>query len=91
MDNDRDNEKWEVVMSTSGMTSAHIIAGRLEAEGIPVQFKYDVAGAIYAVTIDGLGEVKILVPSACRQWAQEILSRSYDETDMEWGDNKDNK
>lgn len=81
-----DDETWEVVISTSGITNAHIIAGRLEAEGIPYQLKYDAAGTIYAVTVDGLGEVKILVPCTCLQWAQEILSRSYDDADLEWGE-----
>ena len=79
-----DDEKWEVIFSTSGVTNAHIIAGRLEAEGVPTQLKYDIAGMIYAITIDGLGEVKILVPGIYREEAQKILSRSYNETDLEW-------
>lgn len=81
------NEKWECVFRTSGITNAHIIAGRLEAEGVPTQFKYDIAGTIYAIMVDGLGEVKILVPAIYRETAQKILSRSYEDTDMEWGKN----
>ena len=55
---------WEAVATASGMTQANIISGRLESEGIPTKLHYEAAGAIYAITIDGLGEVRILVPVA---------------------------
>jgi hypothetical protein len=75
---------WEAVTTASGMTQANIIVGRLESEGIPTKLYYDAAGAIYAVTIDGLGEVRILVPVNDWEKAKEILSRSYDEGDLLW-------
>ena len=52
-------EDWGVVTAASGLTNARIITGRLETEGIPTRLRYEAAGAIYAITIDGLGEVKI--------------------------------
>jgi hypothetical protein len=79
-----DEEKWEVVHTTSGMTHANIILGRLETEGIPTRLKYEAVGAIYAITIDGLGQVDILVPEQWIEIARDILSRSYDESDLEW-------
>ena len=79
-----DDEKWEIVHTTSGMTNAYIIMGRLKTEGIPTRLKYDVAGTIYAVTIDGLGEVEILVPAACLEKAREVLSQSYEDENMGW-------
>ena len=75
---------WEAVATVSGMTQANIIVGRLESEGIPTKLHYEAAGAIYAVTIDGLGEVRILVPVNDWGKAKEILSRSYDEGDLPW-------
>jgi len=57
------DEAWHVVYTASGMTQAKIITGRLETEGVPTRLKYEAAGAIYAITIDGLGEVRILVPA----------------------------
>jgi hypothetical protein len=78
------DETWEVVFRTSGITNAHIVAGRLETEGIPTQLKYDVAGAIYAITIDGLGEVRILVPSTYGERARKILSLNYEDDEMDW-------
>ncbi|MDP1991463.1 MAG: DUF2007 domain-containing protein [Syntrophales bacterium] len=75
---------WEAVATASGMTQANLIAGRLESEGIPAKLHYEAAGAIYAITIDGLGEVRILVPVADWARAREILSRSYDEGELPW-------
>jgi len=79
-------EKWEVVYRASGMTNANIVVGRLETEGIPTRLKYEAVGAIYAITIDGLGEVKVMVPESLRDKAHEVLSRSYDDNDMDWED-----
>jgi hypothetical protein len=66
------------------MTQANIIQGRLKSEGIPVKLSYEAAGTIYAITVDGLGEVKILVPVADWERAKEILSRSYDDGELPW-------
>jgi len=80
------NEKWDVVHRASGMVNANIIVGRLETEGIPTRLKYEAVGTIYPITIDGLGEVKILVPSRYLEYAREVLSRSYENDDMHWKD-----
>jgi hypothetical protein len=52
---------------------AQIIKGRLESEGIPVLLSYESAGLIYGLTIDGLGEVRIMVPKRLAEEAREIL------------------
>jgi hypothetical protein len=75
---------WEAVATASGMTQANIVAGRLRSEGIPTQLHYEAAGTIYAITIDGLGEVRILVPVADWQRAKEILSLSYEDGELPW-------
>jgi hypothetical protein len=85
MMNEADDAMWEVIAAASGMTQASIIVGRLASEGICTQLRYEAAGSIYAITIDGLGEVRILVAAADRDQAREILSRSYDEGDLDWG------
>jgi hypothetical protein len=55
---------------------AQIIKGRLESEGIPVLLSYESAGLIYGLTVDGLGEVKIMVPKHLAEEAKEILGIS---------------
>lgn len=79
-----DEEKWEVASTASGMTNANIVLGRLQTEGIPARLKYEAVGAIYAITIDGLGEVAILVPVSYVEKASEVLSRTYDDKDLDW-------
>ena len=79
-----DEEKWEVACTASGMTNANIVLGRLETEGIPARLKYEAVGAIYAITIDGLGKVDILVLAKDMEKAREILARTYDEGDIDW-------
>jgi len=52
---------------------AQIIKGRLESEGIPVLLNYESAGLVYGITVDGLGEVKVMVPKRLAEEAREIL------------------
>jgi hypothetical protein len=78
------DDSWRVVFTAAGMAQASIITGRLETEGIPTHLKYEAAGAIYAVTVDGLGEVKILVPQEDHARAVDVLNRSYDDGDLDW-------
>jgi hypothetical protein len=62
-----------VTVRTAKYMEAQIIKGRLESEGIPVLLSYESAGLIYGLTIDGLGEVKIMVPKHLAEEAKEIL------------------
>jgi hypothetical protein len=78
------NTEWERVTIVSGMVHADIIRGRLETEGIPVRLLYESAGRIYALTLDGLGEVEIRVPSACLRRAREVLGDVFGEEDIPW-------
>lgn len=79
-----DEDKWEVACRAAGMTNANIIMGRLKTEDIPARLKYEAVGTIYAITIDGLGEVEILVPAIYLEKAREILLQTYDDKDMNW-------
>lgn len=58
---------------TARYMEAQIIKGRLESEGIPVLLSYESAGLVYGITIDGLGEVKVMVPKRLAEEAREIL------------------
>lgn len=77
-------DAWEVIHISSGLLQANIIKGRLEAEGIPTRLSYEAAGEIYAITVDGLGEVRILVPQMEAFRARDILSQSFREEDLDW-------
>ncbi len=79
-----EEEKWEVANVSSGMINAKIVAGRLETDGIPVKLRYEAVGVIYGLTLDGLGEVRVMVPSRYLKRAREALAESYEEDDYEY-------
>jgi hypothetical protein len=62
-----------VTVHTANYLEAQIIKGRLESEGIPVLLSYESAGLVYGIIVDGLGEVKIMVPKRLAEEAKEIL------------------
>ena len=62
-----------VTVRTTNYMEAHIIKGRLETEGIPVLLSYESAGLVYGITVDGLGQVKVMVPRHLAEDAKEIL------------------
>lgn len=62
-----------VTVYTARYMEAQIIKGRLESEGIPALLSYESAGLVYGLTVDGLGEVRIMVPGHLAEEAKEIL------------------
>jgi hypothetical protein len=62
-----------VTVRTTNYMEAHIIKGHLETEGIPVLLRYESAGLVYGITVDGLGQVKVMVPQRLAEEAKEIL------------------
>ena len=65
-----------VTIRTAKYLEAQIIKGRLESEGIPALLSYESAGLVYGIMVDGLGEVKIMVPRDLAEEAREILGTS---------------
>lgn len=74
-----------VTVYTSRYMEAQIIKGRLESEGIPVLLSYESAGLIYGITIDGLGEVRVMVPENLAEEAKGILAAGESVDDGETG------
>ncbi len=71
-----------VVIYTAKQIEAQIIKGRLESEGIPVLLSYDSSSVVFGFTVDGLGEVKIMVPERFAEQAREILRVKYNELEI---------
>lgn len=69
-------EGLEVIYRAQGMLEAEAVKGRLETSGIPAAFDYESIGRTFGLTIDGLGEVRILVPIDRAAEARELLSLS---------------
>jgi len=68
--------KLTTVYIAVGQPEAEIVRGRLESEGIPAMLRYESAGLVYGLTVDGLGQVEVQVPSALAEEARQILGGS---------------
>ena len=62
-----------VISTVQGELIANVIKSHLESEGIPVLLEYESAGIVYGLTVDGLGQVKILVPRELAKEARQII------------------
>lgn len=62
---------------------AQIVKGRLESEGVPVLLSYEGAGLVFGVTVDGLGEARVMVPEDLAEEAKAIVA------DHEYGEPED--
>lgn len=66
--------RFTTVYIARSQPEAEIIKGRLSCEDIPAILKYEAAGIIYGLTVDGLGQVEVQVPSNLAERALEILA-----------------
>ena len=69
-----DKTGFTTVYVASSQPEAEIIKGRLNCEEIPALLSYESAGVVYGLTVDGLGQVEVRVPSHLAQRAREILA-----------------
>lgn len=86
MDHFGRRENWEVAVTVPGWWKADIVKGKLEAEGIPVELRYEAVGKVYGLTVDGLGAVDVLVPAESLEKAREVLSQSFGEEELPWNE-----
>jgi hypothetical protein len=62
-----------VVYVEHGLSRAHVIKAKLESAGIPVLLDYESAGPAFGITVNGLGAVRILVPSDRADEARALI------------------
>jgi hypothetical protein len=69
-----------------GGINAQSILTALHGRGIPARTHGEVVGEIYGLTLDGLGEVSILVPEEYLEEAKEVLAAA-EHGDLRLNDN----
>ncbi|MFC1984089.1 putative signal transducing protein [Chloroflexota bacterium] len=67
-----------IITKVQGDTIANVLKTHLESEGIPVLLQYESLGQDYGITVEsiaveGLGEVRILVPQERAEEARIII------------------
>lgn len=78
------NEGLVCVYVAQGQLPAHMVKARLESAGIPVLLRYESAGLVYGITVDGLGEVGVWVPVSRAAEAQRLLAEPVDLSEADW-------
>jgi hypothetical protein len=63
-----------VVRECQGLLLGEIYKSKLEAHGVPVLLRYEAAGPVIGITVDGLGRVRVLVPEAFAGEAEQLLA-----------------
>jgi len=67
------NAALEVAYTASGEMEAQAVRSALEAAGIPAKLKMEAAQRLFAVTVDGLGAVRVMVPADRLEEARSIV------------------
>jgi hypothetical protein len=62
------------VHTASGLLNAQVVKTKLESVGIPALLDYESAGVVLGITVDGLGEVRVMVPEDLAEEARALLS-----------------
>jgi hypothetical protein len=61
------------VRVTQGLLRAEVLKSKLESAGIPALLEYESIGPTLGITVDGLGEVQVMVPDELAAEAQALL------------------
>lgn len=69
----RSSADWMIVFVTYNFAEAHIVAGRLESEGVRAQIHREPGASALGIHIGSLGEIKVLVRPADFDLAEAIL------------------
>ncbi len=62
------------VLRVDGRINAEPVIAALRANGIPARLVGEALGSVYGLTLDGLGEVAVVVPAPYAQAARELIT-----------------
>jgi hypothetical protein len=86
-----DHEEEEVeIARVPGRVAAHQVLSALAASGIQARLRGEAAGELYGLTLDGMGEVTILVRESQAHAARDLL-KAADLGKLRLGDQEDLK
>jgi hypothetical protein len=71
------------VCVTEGLLRAEVYKSKLESAGIPVLLEYESIGLTLGITVDGLGQVQVMVPDGLVDEARALLEE-HDWSEQDW-------
>jgi hypothetical protein len=69
------------IATVYGQLQAQVLKSKLEAGGIPALLQYESYGLVLGLTVDGLGQVRVMVPEDLVEEAREVLECGPDDAD----------
>jgi hypothetical protein len=67
------NTKMVEIFRAAGEAEAHVVKGLLDSNGIDSLLRSNAAPSVHMFTIDGMGEVRILVDAAKADEARSLI------------------
>lgn len=64
------------VLRVDGRINAEPVIAALRANGIPARLVGEALGSVYGLTLDGLGEVAVVVPAPYAEAARELIAHA---------------
>lgn len=64
------------IYTAAGLMKAQVIKSKLEQAGIRVLLDYESAGPVIGITVDGLGQVRVLVPTEDAEKARALIEEN---------------
>jgi hypothetical protein len=64
---------FTTICTIAGLAKAQVIKSKLDSAGIPVVLDYESVGPVIGITVDGLGQVRVLVPQDRAEEASELI------------------
>ena len=69
----KNKEQMVEVYRASGDMQAQVIKGLLESYGVPYLLSANAAHSVHVLTVDGMGEVKIMVWESMSEKAKRLI------------------
>ncbi|MCP4216234.1 MAG: DUF2007 domain-containing protein [bacterium] len=79
------DKELKQLLVVEGMMEAEIIKTKLENFEIPCMLKFETAGRLMGISMNGLGKVQVMVSSKDYDYALEIMEEASDEPSDETG------
>lgn len=67
----KNNLKELIVLE--GMVEAEIVKTKLESQNIPCYIKFESVGRLFGITMNGLGQVRVMVPESFYSQAKALI------------------
>lgn len=77
---ENENELKELIV-VDGLMEAEIIKSKLESFGIPSALKFESAGRLMGITMNGLGKVQVMITPDDYDKALEIINSESDSSE----------